>query len=106
QCPPAFVNHFSSHRVRRFHVDSLASAQFLQRDRAQSTPAFNRHRATLLVGHKIFQSPKQKRTKSSFFLAEGTKFSTLQELRKKTLRNILCLFRRMTLSPQKGKNRP
>src|SRR5207247_40710 len=46
---------------------------------------------TPLIGKKIFQCPKQKRTKTSFFLPDGTQPYALHQLRKKTLRNILRL---------------
>jgi len=60
------------------YLDSLVAPQFLQRDEPLPLSSLDRHCATLLVGQKIFQRPKQIRTKSSFFLADGIETFALQ----------------------------
>src|SRR5207253_10060108 len=105
QSPAAFVNHFRSHRICGFHIDPLVSTQFFQRDEPLSSPTLDCRRATPFVGHKIFQCPKQKRTKSSFFLADDTQPFALQQLRKKTLRNVLRLLWSKALSSDEAIHR-
>src|SRR5262249_42572852 len=83
----------------------VVSTQFLQWDQPLSFPSFDRHRATLLVSEKIFYCPQQKRTKSSFFPADGTQLFALQQLREKTLRNILRFLSSNALSPDKAIDR-
>src|SRR6476659_5016145 len=104
QSPPSLVDRFGSRWICWFHLDPLVSTQVFQRDRAQSTPSLDRHRATLLVGQKIFHCPKQIRTKPSFFLADGIQTSALQELSEKPLGNILCCLSPNALSPNEAIN--
>jgi hypothetical protein len=78
QSPLALVNHFGSQWICWFQVDPIVSAEFFQRDRPLTLPPLDRHRPALLVGEKIFQSPKQKGTKPSLFLAHGAQTSALQ----------------------------
>src|SRR5207245_10253273 len=79
--------------------------QFFQWNEPLTFPPLDRHRATLLVGQKIFHRREQKRAKSPLFFADGTETPALQYLRKKSLGNILRLCRSNALSPEEAVDR-
>jgi len=72
--PTGVRNHFGRSSGPRVPLDPVIRAEFFQRDGTLSFPSLDRHRATLLIGHKNISAPRQKRTKSSFFLADSTDF--------------------------------
>src|SRR5262245_34331578 len=53
----------------------------------------------------MFQRPKKKRTKASFFPADGSQASMLQQICEKSLGDILCFFWPNTLSLHETINR-
>src|SRR5437867_157027 len=53
----------------------------------------------------MFQRSKKKRTKASFFSADGSQAFVLEQIRKESLGEILCFFWPNALSLQEGKNR-
>ena len=64
----------------------------------------DRHRATPLVGQKMFQRPKQKRTKAALFFADGSKAFVLQQICKKSLGEVFSFSLANTLSLDKTIN--
>src|SRR5262245_5774769 len=52
----------------------------------------------------MFQRPKEKRTKTPFFLANGSEAFVLQQIREKTLGKTLCFLRANALSLHEGVN--
>src|SRR4029077_3606176 len=67
-------------------------------DKPLSFSSLDRHRTTPLVNEKIFQCPKQIRTKASLFPADGSQVSVLQQICEKSLGDIFCLLRSSALS--------
>ena len=86
-------------------LEPFVDAYFFQRDRTLSFSALDRHGATPLVGHKIFQCPKQIRAKASLFPADSGQALVLYQICKKSLGNILCFLGGSTLSLHEAVNR-
>src|SRR5262249_12757318 len=63
------------------------------------------HRTTPFVRQKVLQCSEQIGTKPSLFLAHGSQTSALQQVREKSLGQILCLLRTDALSLHTAINR-
>src|SRR5262249_32621963 len=104
RCPAALVDRFGSNWIGRLDLDLLLAAKFFQWDKSHSFASLGCHRPTPLVSQKIFQRPKQIRTKSSFVLANRIETVALQKLCKKPLSNILRLLWPKPLTSHKAMN--
>src|SRR5207237_8608298 len=80
------------------------STQFFQRNELLAFATFDRHRAAVFVGQKVFQRGEQVRTQSSLLFAHSPQIPALQQKSKKTLRKILRFLRPSALSPHKAVN--
>src|SRR6266481_5545551 len=87
-------------------VSALAREQILQRNQRPAFASFDRHVVAPRLGQKILHGDEQIATQTSFFLPDGLEVSPFEQPRKKSLGEILRLFRLVALVPDEPVKRP